>query len=51
MTHLLEVIDGDLVAEEVEEDVLEGASVTVRKDEAVAVDVVRVGRVAVEEAG
>lgn len=48
--HLLEVLDRDLVPEEVEERVLEGAGVAVREDEAVAVDPLRALRVALEEA-
>lgn len=48
--HLLEVVDRDLVAEEVEEGVLEGARVAVREDEAVTVDPLGVLRVALEEA-
>jgi hypothetical protein len=48
---LLEVIDGDLVAEEVEENVLESASVTVGEDESVAVDPLGISGVAVHESG
>lgn len=49
-TNRLEVVDGDLVAEEVEEDVLESASVTVGENEPVAVDPLGVLGVRVHEA-
>lgn len=50
-THLLEVFNGDLVAEEVEENVLKSATVTVGKDESISVDPLGIGRVAVQESG
>lgn len=50
-THGLEVIERELVAEEVEEDVLESAGVSVGEDEAITVGPLGVGRVAVEELG
>lgn len=50
-THALEVIEGDLVAEKVEEDVLESASVSVGEDEAITVGPLRVGGVGLKELG
>lgn len=50
-THALEVINGDLVTEEVEEDVLESASVSVGEDEAITVSPLGVGGVGLEELG
>ena len=48
---MLEVFNGDLVAEEVEENVLKSATVTVGKDESISVDPLGIGRVAVQESG
>lgn len=51
LTHLLEVIERDLVAEKVKENVLKSASVTVGKNESVSVDPLGISRVAVHESG
>lgn len=50
-THALEVIEGDLVAEKVEKDVLESASVSVGENEAITVNPLGVGGVGLEELG
>lgn len=51
VTHLLEVVNGNLVSEKVEENVLKSATVTVGEDKSISVDPLGVGRVAVQEAG
>lgn len=50
-THALEVVEGDLVAQEVEKDVLESAGVSVRENKSVPVDPLGVGRVELHELG
>lgn len=48
--HALQVVDGDFVPEEVEEDILERAGVSVGEDKPVPVDPLRVRGVAVKQA-